>query len=60
MAHASSHSGLDSARPGMLEGLASGWLALQDLGEDSAREGFPGMIGTCRIRDCSYFQNKSG
>lgn len=26
-------SGLDSARPGMLEGLASGWLALQDLGE---------------------------
>eukprot|EP00434_Breviolum_minutum_P007549 symbB.v1.2.006664.t2/scaffold372.1/size218212/16 len=25
---------LDSARPGMLEGLASGWLALQDLGEE--------------------------
>ena len=30
-------SGLDGARPGMVEGLASGWLALQDLSEASGK-----------------------
>lgn len=29
--------GLDGARPGMVEGLASGWLALQDLSEARVR-----------------------